>query len=743
MKKTYVELMACAGLLALAACSDSDKMAGVTEDDNALAQLSSSSLADSLSSSSPTLSSSGMGATPKFDLWNGVDGIAKVNTGNENLGYWYSFGDDAEGGMSLVKYPVELGNDYSGNSLEPVIEACEGLCGTIELNNPKATPWAGVGFAVAEDGSAADISAWGGMCITYASDVAMNVMLGVVTAGDSLNWASPYVSFPKTIRNASTLSTLMSAGSVVTRCAKWSDFKIPEWAASPAAQTGPVLSGEEASKQVHAVLFRFTGNSSQSVNFNIKGIGTYDENLPQWDTPVDQVPGKDVKDTSKNTNKDMSRCLWTGNDGEVFVNTGFESSEENGAGYWYDYADDPEGGMSTLVWPVEMDYPYIGLEAVIETCTGLCGEMRLDKGSASEAYVGLAFNVAGIDSSRMPVTADITDWGGICVTYTAEMDMQLVLSAIEDKRLPLEKSLEPVEKCYNWDDFGIASAKGVRSIKFEMRSSQVVSAKVAIYAVGKYSSDGACRELVPGSSLASSSSRSEIQSSSSSAPVVENCMKLSEYSDLWNGQGGDMRVNTGLGDTLNSAGAWSWTDFDSLKRAGVYEGEHFSRFNWPSYTERGDASVAEYCGGTCGTMDYVNECWGGVQFMIVGTNSNGLETLYGDVSDWGGLCVTYASELDLDVVLGDFKASDFVDISKKAKVTFPRQLELKTHCAKWSEFVTPSGESGDPTHLASILFLSHGQAGTQSKMNIVALGKYKVLNNVCSLEEDPFVAGRK
>ena len=147
MKKTYVELMACAGLLALAACSDSDKMAGVTEDDNALAQLSSSSLADSLSSSSPTLSSSGMGATPKFDLWNGVDGIAKVNTGNENLGYWYSFGDDAEGGMSLVKYPVELGNEYSGNSLEPVIEACEEFpvnrnntaCTCFDASSPEST----------------------------------------------------------------------------------------------------------------------------------------------------------------------------------------------------------------------------------------------------------------------------------------------------------------------------------------------------------------------------------------------------------------------------------------------------------------------------------------------------------------------------------------------------------------------------------------------------------------------------
>lgn len=739
MKKTYVELMACAGLLALAACSDSDKMAGVTEDDNALAQLSSSSLADSLSSSSSTLSSSGMGATPKFDLWNGVDGIAKVNTGNENLGYWYSFGDDAEGGMSLVKYPIELGNEYSGNSLEPVIEACEGLCGTIELNNPKATPWAGVGFAVAEDGSAADISAWGGLCITYASDVAMNVMLGVVTAGDSLNWASPYVTFPKTIRNASTLSTLMSAGSVVTRCAKWSDFKIPEWAASPAAQTGPVLSGEEASKQVHAVLFRFTGNSSQSVNFNIKGIGTYDENLPQWDTPVDQVPGKDVKDTSKNTNKDTSRCLWNGNDGTYFVNTGFESNEENGAGYWYDYADDPEGGMSTLVWPVEMDYPYIGLEAVIETCTGLCGEMRLEKGNASEAYVGLGFNVAGVDSSGKPIMADITDWGGICVTYTAEMDMQLVLSAIEDKRLPLEKALEPVEKCYNWDDFDIASAKGVRSIKFEMRSSQVVSAKVAIYAVGKYSSDGVCAV----GSLAPVSSSSAVKPSSSSSNgniVFENVCGFGPVDNLWFGPDGIIPVETGFDSGTETSGYWF-----KIEDRGSAEN---SKVVWPvalgdEYDDESFAPLIEYCMGVCATLDFRNAYFAGVGFHVADASASGALTT-ADATEWGGLCVTYASEADVDVVLNSGSSDEFFKPNLLPTTTLPKSEQVQTKCVPWIGFKDYEGNEADVTKLSSVYFLVNGESGTSSRINILGLGTYRELTMALGecREKEYFVSGK-
>ena len=157
MKKTYVELMAFVGLLALAACSESGKMAGVTEDDNAFAQNVSSSLTDSLSSSlpvlssssptlsssSPTLSSSSVAVTPKLDLWNGADGIAKINTDNEMTGYWYSFSDYVEGGMSTLSFPVQQGNEYSGESYDVVVDACGGMCGTIKLSNAISTPWVG------------------------------------------------------------------------------------------------------------------------------------------------------------------------------------------------------------------------------------------------------------------------------------------------------------------------------------------------------------------------------------------------------------------------------------------------------------------------------------------------------------------------------------------------------------------------------------------------------------------------
>ena len=97
---------ACTFALGIVACSD-DNTAGVVEDGNPIAHGESSSSAvggssavdcssSVVNSSSAAQSSSSVESVPKFDLWNGeVD--YKINTNNENTGYWFSYGDDAEG----------------------------------------------------------------------------------------------------------------------------------------------------------------------------------------------------------------------------------------------------------------------------------------------------------------------------------------------------------------------------------------------------------------------------------------------------------------------------------------------------------------------------------------------------------------------------------------------------------------------------------------------------------------------
>ena len=696
MKKINIGWVACGCLLAFSACSD--KTAGVTEDDNALAQ------AGSCSSS---VGSSSSGAADAFNLWDG-SGEYRVNTGNKNTGYWFSVSDGVEGGMSLVKYPAAVGDDGK-KAFDAVIDYCEGVCGTVELKNPVATPWAGLGFSVAEEGASADVSAWDGLCVTYASDMAMNVMLGVVTAGDTLNWASPAVSFPKTIKNVVKLSTLLSSGASVTRCAQWSDFKVPEWAASPAAQTGPVLSGEEAAKQVRAVLFRFTGSSSQVANFNIKGIGSYDKDLPQWDDPVELIT---IADSIKTGQRDSSMCLWVGSDGAYSVNTGFDLDDSEGC--WYAYKDAYEGGASIIDWPVELDNsPESNLEPVIDECKGICGKMYLDKNDASEAFAGVGFNVAGLDSTGKAMMVNITDWGGICVTYSAEMDMQLVLGAIEDKRLPLEKSLQPVEKCYNWDDFNIASANDVYNIRFEMRSTQTTSAEFHIFAVGKYSRDGACTQITSSSSKARSSSSTTSSSSVGTSKNTAAC--------LWKGTDEYGPVKTGF-DPDNDYGAGYWYNLGDNDDGGQ------STVAFPvgcdDQMDEWQCTVAlvELCNGYCADLALdkgtASEAYAGFGFNVAGVEDPTLSNPLlgrreGDISGWGGICVTYAADREVYLELD-------ADSTGHYETKLDKSTDFVETCVTWSAMKAAEASK----HARSIKFKMKSVENITGYLNIAAIGKY-------------------
>ena len=130
MLKNFLNISACVSACAFAfgfvACSD-DNTAGVTEDGNPIAHGESSSSAvggssavessssvvggsSAVESSSAVQSSSSVVAVPKFDVWNGKTDY-KINTGNENTGYWFSFSDD----YSRITWPVEMGNEYTAD----------------------------------------------------------------------------------------------------------------------------------------------------------------------------------------------------------------------------------------------------------------------------------------------------------------------------------------------------------------------------------------------------------------------------------------------------------------------------------------------------------------------------------------------------------------------------------------------------------------------------------------------------
>lgn len=194
--------------------------------------------------------------TPDFRVHTGVDG------GNDTYGYWWSYKDDAQ---SEITWPCALGNDYSDDALDPVIEMLGGVGGAYSLNGEAELgykPFVGLGFNVAgaiSDGVyyVADAAAWGGLCITYDVSTPATLELGVkANVADD----NPYVSLNK--------------GSGISKCFSWSEFKQAGWGVD---KGGAAMKGDEAAKQLTQVKFKIQDADGTTGDVLIKSIGPKNE----------------------------------------------------------------------------------------------------------------------------------------------------------------------------------------------------------------------------------------------------------------------------------------------------------------------------------------------------------------------------------------------------------------------------------------------------------------------------------
>ncbi|MBR2095174.1 MAG: T9SS type A sorting domain-containing protein [Fibrobacter sp.] len=203
-----------------------------------------------------------------FETWIGTDLVEQINTGigndTETAGYWFDYADGNDGGKSSVTWPVEKGNEYSKESMAPIIEHCGGICGTAVLDKGTLTynPFVGIGFNVVGETSttdntpaAGDASSWGGLCITYKSEAAPSLELGLGDEVDAtIGYANPAASLPKN-----------SVGT--SKVLAWSDFKQPSW-----YKGDTKMAGDAASKQLVAVKFKLQATAG-SYDFNICAVG--------------------------------------------------------------------------------------------------------------------------------------------------------------------------------------------------------------------------------------------------------------------------------------------------------------------------------------------------------------------------------------------------------------------------------------------------------------------------------------
>ena len=177
--------------------------------------------------------------------------------------------DSEDGGKSSIVWPVDFSDGV--DSMAAVKEYCQGICGTAVLDKGSMTynPFVSVGFTLARDSSGnpvpVDVSDWGGICISYMSEVSPSIELDL---GDSvntkvLNYAVPAVTLSK------------ATASAVRKCFPWSSFNLPSWLKGD-AQGWKEDTGVKAAKQLVGVRFKIQAMSKDGgYGFNIKAISDY------------------------------------------------------------------------------------------------------------------------------------------------------------------------------------------------------------------------------------------------------------------------------------------------------------------------------------------------------------------------------------------------------------------------------------------------------------------------------------
>lgn len=448
LKKSFGLLMS-ACLYVFFACSDED-VAGVTEQENAIA----------FEVDTPN----------SYDLWSYE--VYRINTGTDNAGNWFSYDNAEMGRGARVVLPAKTDSVLTDEDMAAVIDSCGGLCGTVEFDDSSDSASAGIGFTLGKENSTLDVSAWNGLCVTYESELTMKMKLKLGQNGDEAADDDHFVEFPKVARFS-------------THCAKWDEFS------------------KGAAKKLRAVLFEFMGGSKKKGSFNIKGVGSYKDIVRQQSEPP---RSSSSVESSSSSNKKV--CLWNGANGMEFVNTGFTG---NNAGRWYNYDDIAEGGMSRIIWPIAIEsFDDAGFAKVLSDEFGaIKGNVELQKGISEKAYVGIGFIMVEdtVENKQLPRLVDISDWGGLCVSYSSSGIMGLLLSKESDDilRAQLEPSQSLVEKCVAWNEFENISmnastsneeqAKEIAAVRFIFESdSSSESVDFSIAAVSTYAPEGVCND---------------------------------------------------------------------------------------------------------------------------------------------------------------------------------------------------------------------------------------------------------
>ena len=195
--------------------------------------------------------------SPTF-LWDGTtDTQGKVETGSEEetAGYWYDYTDKDNEGTSAFTFPADVEANEYDNFYGPLIEAYGGIKGSVSLGAGYEYPFAGLGFNIwSEAQEGVDITAWGGICVSYQSTLGFAIELGVADEAT----VTEYNNYKATVSKSATMTSADFP---------WAKFKQESgWGVTVPQAT---VLGSTA-----AIKFKFSGTAGTSGDFLLQKVGS-------------------------------------------------------------------------------------------------------------------------------------------------------------------------------------------------------------------------------------------------------------------------------------------------------------------------------------------------------------------------------------------------------------------------------------------------------------------------------------
>ncbi len=428
-------------------------------------------------------------------------------------------------------------------------------------------------------------------------------------------------------------------------------------------------------------------------------------------------------------NTALNTGLWF-NGTQYSVETGLNCDYTDGPvcyGYWFDFDDRAnDHGGSYILYPYFDEDNNSALIATIDNLGYLAVEYHLvdptTTGQTAEYpynFAGMRFNIGFYNES-----VDITETGGLCVTYMSDDNVTL---EVEDStsaysgalcNLTLKATSSPTPKTVNtlisdfkqpaWVDkkYKLSSCAEAFSkataVKFKIEGRATErDGKLRIFEVGPY---GTCQGDKKMSENEPDKFRFDLNknhsSSSSALNLSSSSVARSVNTGIWF-NGSNYQVNTGADDMYeygvhDNSTMGIWYDFDDRANdhGGSYalypygaEGDPAS-YIYPEIDNLGYVTIKYHLEDPTltGQEEEYPYNFVGLAFNIVNTEKTPF-----DITETQGLCATYTSSINVNLEVVDPYSTE----KNACYITLPKSSKVKTVSKNISDFLQPTWTPGD------------------------------------------------